>query len=391
MLFEDIHSTSNLHSYDTTNNQEGSGAALDYARKIANKSKQLANKAKQAYTSQFATTARNMLPSSDSNARDGYPGELHALLQLPNGKTGVANFLGPGTQVVQRLRRNDPGRTVVDNIAKLHDIQYSLAQGAASVDEQVALLRKADSRMLKNLEKAEKEKTDASRNILVAKRPLQLKVLAEESGYLDKTEFGGPLKTLTKSDEILLRSEEKSLAQQGYGACCKSCSLPGDRLKKKVIKSWKKQKQMKGKGLSLAGAGTKLEILKIVKKILREVGIPIPPSLKQLINKGIEKRIPVAQLILDVLNLSLKHSISYKGPITAQHLLPFLKKYIKNYQSGSGLKLAGMGRGSKHLRDFIKGFKKVAKPFLSTLAPALAVATGNPELAPVAIAAGQML
>lgn len=391
MLFENVESLHSLHSFETTD-QAGSGA-LDVARRIADKSKEVASKLTRAYTSELATTARNMLPSSDANARDGYAGELHAVLQLPNGKSGVANYLGPGTQVVKRLRRGDPARSVVDNIAKLHDIQYTLAQGARSVDEQVAMLRKADTRMLKNLERAQQEHLDTDRNILLAKRPLQLKVLAEESGVVPKTKFGGPLKQLTKSDEILLRSEQKALAQQGYGhGCCNDCAtMPGDRLKKKVIKNWK-QKQ-KGRGLSLAGAGAGLEIMNIIKTILREIGIPIPPSLKELISKGIQKGIKIPQLILDVVTLSLKHSLSYKGQITAQHLLPFLKKYIRTYQTGSGLKLAGMGkgRGGKHLRDFIKGFKKVAKPFLQTLAPALAVATGNAELAPVAIAAGQML
>jgi hypothetical protein len=392
MLFENVETLHSLHSFEKTD-QVGSGV-LDVARKVAEKSKQAASKLTRAYTSELATTARNMLPGADANARDGFAGELHAVLQLPNGKSGVANFLGPGTQVIKRLRRGDPPRTFVDNIAKMHDVEYALSQGARSVDEQVALLRKADTRMLKNLERAQREHLDTDRNILLAKRPLQLKVLAEESGVLKKNQFGGPLRELTKSDEILLRSEEKALAQQGFGhGCCNECAMPGDRLKKKMIKNWKQKQKQKGRGLSLAGAGVGLEILQIVKTILREIGIPIPPSLKQLIEKGIQKGVKIPQLILDVVTLSLRHSLHYKGNITAQHLLPFLKKYIRTYQTGSGLKLAGMGkgRGAKHLRDFIKGFKKVAKPFLQTLAPALAVATGNPELAPVAVAASQML
>ena len=73
------------------------------------------------------SSIKNAIPHSDSNARAGYPGENHAILKLPNGMPGIANFMGPGTQVVKRLQRGDPPRTASDKTAMRHDIDYGLA------------------------------------------------------------------------------------------------------------------------------------------------------------------------------------------------------------------------------------------------------------------------
>ena len=52
------------------------------------------DKIQDAYTGEIGTAIRNALPSSDDTARPGFPGEKHAILQLPNGKYGVANYMG---------------------------------------------------------------------------------------------------------------------------------------------------------------------------------------------------------------------------------------------------------------------------------------------------------
>ena len=61
-----------------------------------------------AYSSELGTSLRNALPSSDSSARPGYAGEKHAILKLSNGKYGVANYMGPHTNLLERLRKGDP-------------------------------------------------------------------------------------------------------------------------------------------------------------------------------------------------------------------------------------------------------------------------------------------
>jgi hypothetical protein len=75
----------------------------------------------------------NMIDKAKDQAKEltqrkypGYPGELHAPLILESGKIGIANYAGAGTHVVKRLIRGDPPRTLVDKVAKRHDIDYIL-------------------------------------------------------------------------------------------------------------------------------------------------------------------------------------------------------------------------------------------------------------------------
>ena len=46
------------------------------------------------YSGPTATMLKNALPNSDETARPGFVGEMHGVLQLPNGKYGQANYLG---------------------------------------------------------------------------------------------------------------------------------------------------------------------------------------------------------------------------------------------------------------------------------------------------------
>jgi hypothetical protein len=57
------------------------------------------------------------------------PGERHVLLKMPDGSNQFASFMGPGTNVMARLKRGDHGKTEADEIARAHDIRYSLAKG----------------------------------------------------------------------------------------------------------------------------------------------------------------------------------------------------------------------------------------------------------------------
>lgn len=41
-----------------------------------------------------ATAIKNLIPSSDPNARSQFVGEHHMPLVLPNGKYGIANYAG---------------------------------------------------------------------------------------------------------------------------------------------------------------------------------------------------------------------------------------------------------------------------------------------------------
>ena len=212
--------------------------------------KDMGEKAVQFYGSDFGKAIQNVLPSGDETARDGFSGERHAILQLSNGKYGVANYMGPGTRVIERLKRGDPPRTLADKVAQRHDIDYALAAGMKDKDAQNKAIRAADKRMVASLDKIGREGTDAQKNVFQGKRLIQGKMAAEDIGLMAKGSFGGDLAPISDKDRILLMANQKQLAQQGYG-------LPAQMLKMKLVKSMRK-KGKKGKGLRPAGGGLSL-------------------------------------------------------------------------------------------------------------------------------------
>ena len=180
--------------------------------KITNMGKTIAG----AYSGEKGTALRNMLPDSDENARPGFPGEHHALLKLPNGKVGVGNWIGPGTQVVKRLERKDPPRTPADAVAEMHDINYSLAKGEPTKEKQLQKVREADERMVKSLEKIEKEGGDSIINITIGLRLIQAKIKAEDLMILDKSKFTGEIGPIRKEDRDILLRNRTRLMKLGY-------------------------------------------------------------------------------------------------------------------------------------------------------------------------------
>ena len=169
-----------------------------------------------AYSGEVGTALRNMLPDSDKSARPGYPGEKHAILKLPNKKYGVANWMGPGTQVVKRLERKDPPRTAADLVAERHDIDYALAKGEKTKEDQLKKVREADKRMVKSLKKIEKEGADDPKNIFIGMRFVQAKILAEDLMILDKSKFTGEIGVVEPKDKALLLRNKALLEKIGY-------------------------------------------------------------------------------------------------------------------------------------------------------------------------------
>ena len=243
-----------------SSNDMGGDGVMDIARGLYNKGKAAASylydkkdlikkgaeMAADAYGSELGTTVKNLLPSSDENARPAFAGERHAILQLPNGKYGMANYMGPGTQVIKRLKRGDPARTQSDKVAMRHDIDYAMAAGLKSKEAQTKAVRQADQRMVASLNRISKNKGDAQKNIFQGRRLIQGKMAAEDVGLLAKDKFAGDLKTINDQDKVLLMSKRAGLAQEGYGM------LPGEALKMKLIRNMRRKK---GKGLALPGHG----------------------------------------------------------------------------------------------------------------------------------------
>jgi hypothetical protein len=160
-----------------------------------------------ALTGSTATAIRNALPfGGDATFAPGFAGEKHAIIKLSNGNNGTANFLGPGTQVIKRLKRKDRGRTPVDSIARAHDLRYTLAQNVQDI-------RAADRRMLKKL----KTVKDAPRNVMIGKRVIQAKILAEKAGLLKRDAFMGKKRLPEGADRRLVRGALTKMEQSGFG------------------------------------------------------------------------------------------------------------------------------------------------------------------------------
>jgi hypothetical protein len=241
-------------------------------------------------TGPVGTTLRNLLPSSDKNARPGFPGEKHALLKLPNGRIGVANYMGPGTQIEKRLARGDPPRTLSDKVAQAHDIRYSLATNQKDV-------RNADRKMVSKLKQIERTRGDSKFNTQLGMRMIQAKMLAEKTGLAKPgkiASFGG----IKDSSKPGFMTKLDELEQEGFG-------LPGDMLKAKLQTKYSRKrkrgpKRTNGKGLALAGLG--------------------PDKLSKMLSS-----------------------------LTTSKILPALLKML----SGGSLKLAGQGMPQKKLKSLL--------------------------------------
>jgi hypothetical protein len=142
-----------------------------------------------------------------ANLKDG---EIHSPQYTKDGFR-FGSYIGPGTKVYDNIRRGLKPITNTDKSAKLHDIMFTLAQNPEDV-------RAADLRMVKNLDRIQKEKSDYKFNIYMGKLPIKAKMWAEDWGIMKKGSFS-PMKgaEVTKENRELLENEKSKLTQEGYG------------------------------------------------------------------------------------------------------------------------------------------------------------------------------
>lgn len=159
----------------------------------------------------FLNKATNILPSSDSNARPQFSGEKHAVFKLPNGLPGRANFAGPGTRILERLRRQDPPRNLTDKTAQAHDIRYALAEDTDDI-------RSADMKMIDKLKNIRIAGQDSKLNTDPSLRIIQAKVAAENFSLLDRGKFAEFDRNMSSDDTNLLKSTLTKLKQEGFGS-----------------------------------------------------------------------------------------------------------------------------------------------------------------------------
>jgi len=186
------------------------------------------------------TTVRNALPSSDANARPLFPGETHAVLKV-NGLPANANYMGPGTKIVQRIMRGDPPRSESDKAAQAHDLRYQLG-----VDERVA-----DEKMLGKLRDIRMKKADNDFNINMGTIPIQAKIKAENSGILKKGKFSAIKDPMSSAEEDILRKKLEALEQEGFGSLglVHQQKAPMEEMEMKAKKKRKKPEPLPGEEL----------------------------------------------------------------------------------------------------------------------------------------------
>jgi len=118
------------------------------------------------------------------------PGEHHGLLWTPENGFQRSNFMGPGTQILTRLARNDKGKTPIDEISRLHDVEYTLASGAARDDaEQLRMARAADQRMINSAWDAYKSGNESLFHTVEGAGLIKAKTLLEDWGILNPRKF----------------------------------------------------------------------------------------------------------------------------------------------------------------------------------------------------------
>jgi hypothetical protein len=302
----------------------GIGATIKNLLDQAKTKSRQAGKIVDVLTGETATSLRNMLPSSDENARAGFAGEKHAILKLPNGKFGVANYMGPGTQLEKRLRRGDPPRTQSDKVAQAHDSRYAVARSQKDVAS-------ADRKMISKLKDLQKRRLDSNFNIQMGMRPIQAKLHSESLGLVKPGSIAsfGDVK-----DRSLVEGKLQELEQEGFG-------LPGDKLKMKLLRSMRKPKS--GKGLGLPGGG---------------LGLPGGGSAKQLASLITGKMFPMLLKKLGLFGSGLKLGGSGMKKIDSMLHMKLLRAMndgssrksatvgSKNTMLGTGKKLAALKKGA---------------------------------------------
>jgi len=169
-----------------------------------------------------------------------FEGENHGVLWVPGKGFERANYMGPGTNVFARLQRKDTGKTPIDEISKLHDIDYTLASGTSQTEqEQITKMREADNRMIANGWKAYKSGKENLFNLTEGAGLIKAKTWLEDWGLLPSTQFlskrsfkykvGATGRDATEY-EILMRERNELACGDGVTSdpalCQKSFRLP---------------------------------------------------------------------------------------------------------------------------------------------------------------------
>lgn len=146
-------------------------------------------------------------------------GEKHAIIYDPvKKKYTAANYIGPGTDLITRLKRGDEPKVLSDKEAQAHDIRYTLSKDVNGI-------KSADDKMVSKLKELRKTKQDSAFNTIPAQLGIQAnQVLAKilPTKYFDKfvnymTNYKDYNSKLSNDDKLFLEKKLKELESEGFG------------------------------------------------------------------------------------------------------------------------------------------------------------------------------
>lgn len=144
-------------------------------------------------------------------------GEKHAIM-YNNGKFIPANYSGPGTDIITRLKKNIKPINDIDKTAQAHDIRYSLSKNTNDI-------KNADNKMVNKIKDLRKNNKENLFNSLPSQLGIQANQVLEKilpDKYYDKfvnymTGYKDFNKNLKEDDKLLLENKLKELENEGFG------------------------------------------------------------------------------------------------------------------------------------------------------------------------------
>lgn len=144
-----------------------------------------------------------------------YSGERHSILYNENTKKyQPAYFMGPGTNIFERLKNGDDKKifSKADKTSLAHDLRYYLSNSHQDI-------RNADMKMVDKLKKLENNKEDSKWNTRIGRYGIQGKMLLEDKLKVPKKFFTtfGDYKNDKMENQNLAKNKLQELEQEGYG------------------------------------------------------------------------------------------------------------------------------------------------------------------------------
>lgn len=158
------------------------------------------------------------------------PSETHAIGYNREGNLDVMSYMGPGTNLIRRLKENVDPKSEADKISQTHDIRYHLANNAQDI-------KNADLRMLSKLSEARKQGKEGKWNYFIASSGIKAKRFLEDNVGIPPTFFtsiGHDPNEKTEDTEIV-KKKLKELEAEGYGLSSRKRIARVNRMRKMNI------------------------------------------------------------------------------------------------------------------------------------------------------------